>query len=151
VLVSPANQQIAGEVRLVQALLDDDLMTLRRIIEARAHGTNSTAPVRSVSDTAWSTLCGSSTATFSRSRRHRHDDPVAGPVIFKPLLLVLIVSELEPIAPALLIPVRPDQASAFQTITDRQWLTVTLNNHRDSGCSIHTQAGQNTPVKSDLA
>ena len=31
---------------------------------------------------------------------------------------------MEPVAPALLIPVRLDQAAAFQAIADRQWLTV---------------------------
>src|ERR1035438_7718646 len=64
-------------------------------------------------------------AAFSRSRRHRHYDPVAGPVIFEPLLLVLIVSELEPAAPALLVPVRLNQTPAFHAIADRQWITVT--------------------------
>ena len=89
---------------------------------------HSTAAVRSVSDgrlvdAVW-VIDYDVVATFSRSRRHRHDDPVAGTVIFEPLLLVLIVSELEPVAPALLIPVRLYQAPAFQAIADRQWLPV---------------------------
>ncbi|MEO8592204.1 MAG: hypothetical protein ABI759_02685 [Candidatus Solibacter sp.] len=44
-------------------------------------------------------------SAFSRASRHRHHDPVAGLVVFKPLLLVLIVSQLEAAAPALLIPI----------------------------------------------
>src|ERR1035438_5185307 len=112
VLVSSANQQIAGEVGFVQALLDDDLVPLRRIIEARAHRAvppfhrRRSLRIRRRLVNAVGVIDYDVVATFSLSRRHRHDDPVAGPVIFKPLLLVLIVSELEPVAPALLIPVR---------------------------------------------
>jgi hypothetical protein len=78
---------------------------------------------RSVRDAVW-VIDYDVVTTFSRSRRHRHYDSVAGPVIFEPLFLILIVSELEPVAPALLIPVRLDQAPTFQAIADRQWLTV---------------------------
>ena len=129
-LVSSAHQQIAGEVRLVQALLDDDLMPLRRIIEARAHGAvppfhrRRSLRIRRRLVDAVGVIDDDVVAAFSRSRRHRHYDPVAGPVIFEPLLLVLIVSELEPAAPALLVPVRLNQTPAFQAIADRQWLAV---------------------------
>ena len=105
-------------------------MPLRHIIEARAHGAvppfhrrRSLGIRRRLLDAVW-VIDYDVVATFSCSRRHRHNDSVAGPVIFEPLLLVLIVSKLEPVAPALLIPVRRDQAPAFQAIADRQWLTV---------------------------
>lgn len=131
-------------------------MPLRQIIEARAHGAvppfhrRGSLRIRCrLLDAVW-VIHYDVVATFSRSRRHRHDDPVADPVIFEPLLLVLIVSELEPVAPALLIPVRLDQAPAFQAIADRQWLTVAAEQPSGFGV-IQAHAGQNTPVKSDLA
>ena len=141
----------------MEALLDYDFMPLRRIIEARAHGTVppfhcrcSLRVRRSLVDAVW-VIDHDVVATFSRSGRHRHYDPVAGPVIFKSLLLVLIFSKLEPAAPALLIPVGLDQAATFQAVPDGQRLAVAAEQPSGFGMRIHAHAGQNTAVNSDLA
>jgi len=128
--VSSPYQQIAGEVGFVEALLDYDLVPLRGVIEARAHGTvppvdcrRSLRVRRSLVDAVW-IVHHDVVAAFSRSSRHRHYDSVASSVIFKSLLLILIVSELEPAAPALLIPVGFDQSAIFQAISYGQRLAV---------------------------
>src|ERR1022692_1213600 len=64
-------------------------------------------------------------AALARARRHRHHYPVASSGVFKAVLLVLVAAELVPVAPALLIPVRFDQATAFDTVASGQRLAIT--------------------------
>jgi alkylation response protein AidB-like acyl-CoA dehydrogenase len=58
-------------------------------------------------------------STFSRSRSQRYDHPVSGSVIFKSLLLILIISKLEPVTPSLLIPVGLEQAMGYADLQER--------------------------------
>src|ERR1017187_10372513 len=64
-------------------------------------------------------------AALAGPRRHRYHDPVASSGIFEAVLLVLVAAELVPAAPALLIPIRFDQATAFDTVAGGQRLAIT--------------------------
>src|SRR5256885_1827442 len=64
-------------------------------------------------------------APFARPRSLRHDHAITGPGVFKTVLLVLIVSELKAVAPALLIPRRFDEAAASNAVARGQRLFVT--------------------------
>src|SRR5262249_22569630 len=114
----------------MQTLLDDNLMPLGGIIESRAHAAvppfhgSSTLRIRRRLLHTVRVIDYHVVPTLTGASRHRHDNPIAGPVILKALLLVLIVPQLEPGTPALLIPVRLDQASAFQAVANRQRLAI---------------------------
>src|ERR1017187_6558279 len=115
----------------MQPLHDHNLMTTGQIVQARSHG--AVPPFH----------CGAAfgircrliprmritpphvTAALASARRHRHNYPVASSGIFEAVLLVLVAAELVPIAPALLIPIRFDQATAFDTVASGQRLAIT--------------------------
>jgi len=131
VFVSAANQQVSREVGLVQTLLDDDLMSLRWIIVASAHGTvpkfHSCSPLRIRSGLidAVGIVYHDVVASFAGPSRHRNNHPIASTVIFETLLLVLIAAQLVARAPSLLVPIRFNQTSSLQTVADGQRFAVT--------------------------
>src|ERR1039458_2191488 len=115
----------------MQALLNHDLMTLRKVIKPSAH--RSVPPVDRMGSLR--IRCGLVNAVrvihhyivtaFSRSGGHRHDDAITRSVVFKTVFLVLIPRQLVAVGPALLVPVALDQASAFETVPLGQWRSVT--------------------------
>src|ERR1017187_9545443 len=115
----------------MQTLHDHNLMPTGQVIQARSHG--AIPPFhRGVAlgircrliHRMWIIPPREAARRHGRPR-HRSHDPVAGAGIFETVLLVLVAAELVPVAPALLIPIRFDQATAFDTVAGGQRLAIT--------------------------
>src|ERR1035437_685913 len=115
----------------MQTLHDHNLMTTGQIIQARSHGAippfhrGVALGIRCRLIHRMWIIHHHIVAALASARRHRYHDPVASSGIFEAVLLVLVAAELLPAALAPLIPIRFDQATAFDTVAGGQRLAIT--------------------------
>src|ERR1022692_4466681 len=115
----------------MQPLHDHNLMTTGQIIQTRSHGAippfhrGAALGIRCRLVHRMRIIHHHVIAALATARRHRHYHPVASSGIIEAVLLVLVAAELAPVAPALLIPIRFDQATAFDTVASGQRLAIT--------------------------
>src|ERR1039457_5467558 len=130
-VVTALGQQVAREVCLMQTLHDHNLMTTGQIIQARSHGAippfhrGVALGIRCRLIHRMWIIHHHIVAALASARRHRHYHPVASSDIFEAVLLVLVAAVLVTVAPARLILVRYDQATAFDTVAVGQRLAIT--------------------------
>ena len=122
-LVLSAQRQIAGEVGLVQALLDNRFVAFRRFVEPRIllpqFAPHPKPPGRHC---VGHRLPHSHRAPLFRLTPAQPPDSRCGR--FQTVASGFDLSGLEPVTPALLIPIRLDQTAALHAVPDRQWLAI---------------------------
>src|ERR1035438_74809 len=114
----------------MQPLHDDHAMACIKVVEAGAHRTVPPVDGRFALRVGFSlvnrvrVIDHADVATLTCSGSNGSDDAVAGVIVLEFLLFVLVLAELEPIAPPLLVPGGFDQRAALYRIADGQRCVV---------------------------